>query len=380
MSFESAEEVANAVLYEGYLLYPYRASALKNRFRWQFGVVAPRAYAEATQSDPWCVQTECLIERETDPVIDVRVRCLQVYGDAGIERTINIRDLPVERLLTSEHVEPIVLTRGEDTPIQGHVCASGTEIDGVIKLRLRIENVTEMTDAEIGRDAAMTAALVGTHTLVVIRGGRFVSLLDPPEELSAAAASCVNLHTWPVLVGDPARSDTLLSSPIVLDDFPWIAPESRGAPFDATEIDEILALRVLTLTDDEKREACAIDPRAAEIVNRVESMTIGDFDALHGAWRELIDPPDEPLPEEATAQACGVTIGRGSHVIVRPRRRADSIEVLIAGRTALVEGVYHDLDGRVLVAVVLDDDASGALHAELGRFFYYGPEELEPVE
>ena len=41
MSFETAEEVANAILYEG--CYPYRASALKTRVRWQFGVVAPRA-------------------------------------------------------------------------------------------------------------------------------------------------------------------------------------------------------------------------------------------------------------------------------------------------------------------------------------------------
>ena len=353
MSFEAAEQIANAVLYEGYLLYPHRASALKNPVRWQFGVVAPRGYAEATQADPWYVQTECLIEPETDPAIDIRVRCLQVYGDAGLERTVNIRDLKVDRLLAGEHVEPIVLRRGEDTPIEGQLRARGEQIDHLIKLRLRLENVTPLTDGDLSRDAVMCAAFVGTHTLVVIRGGRFVSLIDPPAEAAVAAASCVNLHMWPVLVGDPARSDTLLSSPVTLYDFPWIAPESRGALFDATEIEQI--------------------------VNGAESMTAVDFDALHGAWRELLNRA-EPPPEQATVEAGGVTIGRGSRVIVRPRRRADSIDLLIAGRTALVEGVYHDLDGHVLVAVVVDDDASGEPCAEIGRFLYYGPEELEPVK
>jgi hypothetical protein len=189
----------------------------------------------------------------------------------------------------------------------------------------------------------------------------------------------VNLHTWPVLAGDPTLQDTLLSSPIILYDFPAIAPESQGALFDATEIDEILTLRILTLTDEEKSEARATDSRAAEIVNRVESMDATAFDALHGTWRELLNPPGEPPPEQATTEIGGVTIARGSRVVVRPRRRADPIDLFIAGRTARVEGVYRDLEGLVLVAVVLDDDPAGALHAEFGRFFYYGPEELEPA-
>jgi len=131
------------------------------------------------------------------------------------------------------------------------------------------------------------------------------------------------------------------------------------------------------MTDGEKREARDTVPRAAEIVDRVESLTAADFDAMHGAWRELLNPEGEPPPEAATADAGGVTIARGSRVVVRPKRRADAIDLLIEGRTARVEGVYRDVEGRVLVAVVLDDDPAGALHAEFGRFFYYGPEELE---
>lgn len=378
MSFEAAEQVANAVLYEGYLLYPYRASALKNRFRWQFGVVAPRAYAEAAAVDPWFAQTEFLVEPDGHPAIDLRMRCLQVDGDAGVERTIDVEDLPLDRLLASEHVEPVTLTGPEPRPIRGLLRASGEQVGAFVKIRVRIENVTQVA-SDVSREDALRAAFVGTHLLVVVRGGRFVSLVDPPEEASAVAAACVNLHAWPVLVGDRDRRDTLLSAPIILYDFPSIAPESKGALFDATEIDEILALRILTLTDDEKGEARATDPRAAQIVDRIEAMTAGDFDALHGAWRDVFGSPDELAPEQATTDAGGVTIARGSRVIVRPQRYADSFDLLIAGRTARVEGVYTDVDGRVLVAIVLDDDPAGALHAEVGRFFYYGPEELEPM-
>jgi hypothetical protein len=390
MSLDAAEQVANAVLYEGYLLYPYRASAVKNRLRWQFGVVAPRAYAEATGTDPWFAQTECLIESDADAAIDVRVRCLQLHDEAGVERTIDVRGLRLEHLLAVEHVQSFVLPRPtlgrvlpdpeiEAAPIQGLVRASAEKVGSFVKVRVRVENVTEMPLGEESRQDALHAALIGTHTLVVVRGGRFVSLIDPPEQASVAAAACVNLHTWPVLAGDPTLQDTLLSSPIILYDFPAIAPESQGALFDATEIDEILTLRILTLTDEEKSEARATDSRAAEIVNRVESMDATAFDALHGTWRELLNPPGEPPPEQATTEIGGATIARGSRVVVRPRRRADPIDLFIAGRTARVEGVYRDLEGLVLVAVVLDDDPAGALHAEFGRFFYYGPEELEPA-
>jgi hypothetical protein len=320
-------------------------------------------------------------------VIDIRVRCLQVVGDEGQERTFDIRELPLDWLLEAEHAEAVALPRAEGGPIRGHVRAGAERMDGLIKLRVRVENVTPLPDAnnppstrrDATRQEMLSAAFVGTHALVAVRGGRFVSLIDPPEGMSAAAASCRNLHVWPVLIGDSDSRDMLLSAPIILYDFPTIAPESRTELFDATEIDEILALRVLTLTDVEKSEARATDPHAADIVNRVESMTADDFDALHGAWRDLLNPVGEPSPEEATANVGGVTIGRGSRVIVRPQRRADSMDLLIAGRTARVEGVYRDVDDRVLVAVVLVDDPAGALHAEMRRYFYYGPEELEPA-
>ena len=64
--FAAARAVADAVLYEGYVLYPYRASAQKNQMRWQFGVLAPGGYAEATGSERSTCRTECVVDPGAD--------------------------------------------------------------------------------------------------------------------------------------------------------------------------------------------------------------------------------------------------------------------------------------------------------------------------
>ena len=89
-----------------------------------------------------------------------------------------------------------------------------------------------------------------------------------------------------MLVGEGQR-DTLLSSPIILYDYPQIAPESPGDLFDGTEIDEILSLRILTMTDEEKREMRAVDERARRILERTEALPPEHFMKLHGALRGL---------------------------------------------------------------------------------------------
>jgi hypothetical protein len=408
MSFEVAAQIADSVLYEGYLLYPYRASAGKNRVRWQFGIVAPREYSEATESDPWFLQTEFLLEVDREDnraAIDVRLRCLQLQSrtaststaceplvwDEGVERTIDADDVRPDALLECDRERslPIHLAAGRDAedglertrlPIDGWLRIGAARLGRFVKVRIRVENVTADTADLADRDRAMRRSMVGTHVMVAARGAQFVSLLDPPAEAAAAAASCVNLHAWPVLVGSSERRDTLLAAPIILYDYPAIAPESRGDLFDGTEIDEILSLRVLTLTDDEKQAARATDARAAAIVDRVEAMTGAEMSTLHGAWRELLNPADAPAPENASIDVAGVRISRGSRVRLDPRRRADPIDILVRGRVARVQGVYRDLDDRVHVAVVLDDDPAGDLHASYGRFMYYGPEELVPLE
>src|SRR5207302_2378145 len=135
---------------------------------------------------------------------------------------------------------------------------------------------------------------VSTHTLLGVRTGEFISLLDPPEVCREAAAACRNIGTWPVLVGEEGDRDTMLSSPIILYDYPQVAPESPGDLFDGTEIDEILTLRILTLTDDEKQEMRDSDDRARLILERTEATPLEHFQKLHGALRQL-RPSEEPV-------------------------------------------------------------------------------------
>lgn len=90
-----------------------------------------------------------------------------------------------------------------------------------------------------------------------------------------------------MLVGEGDCKDAILSSPIILYDYPQIAPESPGDLFDGTEIDEILALRILTLSDDEKREIRQTDERAREVLERTETLPAEHFLKLHGVLRGM---------------------------------------------------------------------------------------------
>jgi hypothetical protein len=154
---------------------------------------------------------------------------------------------------------------------------------------------------------------------------------------------------------------------MILPDRPEIAPESPGDLCDATEIDEILTLRIMTLTDEEKRQARGTDERAAQIIERSDSMAPDVLERLHGTIRERQNAASEGRLEV------------GSSVVLRPTRRADAMDMFLAGRTATVRSVEHDFDGRVHVAVTIDDDPGADLHDSYGRFFYFAPDEVELV-
>ena len=137
------------------------------------------------------------------------------------------------------------------------------------------------------REAALEQSLVSAHTIMGVRSGEFLSLADPPDAYRTLAVSCQNVGTWPVLVGTPGDRDTLLSSPIILSDYPEVAPESPGDLFDGAEMDEILSLRILAMTDEEKREMAQSDARARRILERTEHLSAEHWMKLHGAWRGL---------------------------------------------------------------------------------------------
>jgi hypothetical protein len=425
--FAHAERLADAVMYEGYILYPYRASAMKNRFRWQFGVIAPRSLSDTNGGDSWYVQTECLVEPADTTLLTVKARCLhlqrrqvEVHTEAHwrpCERVIaNGREfltwdeavpgavasppLSVDALCRHEHAvafdlpgaieretvdaaaaeSPVRITRRRWS-VAAVVRIRAEYIAGVVKIRVRVENRTVADSQASGRAVALRHSLLGCHLLLHVDNGQFVPMLDPPPHAEAAARSCVSERAWPVLVGPPGRRDVTLASPIILPDYPAIAPETPHAFFDATEIDELLALRVMTMTDQERSEAAATDRHAGAIIDSVERHTANSFAELHGAVRsfeELLNGGDSP--ERAFVDVGCARLASGSRVRLRPRRRSDSLDLFLAGRTATIAMVHRDLEDRVHLAVTLDDDPGADLKRAYGRFFYFSPDEVCPIE
>jgi hypothetical protein len=295
------EQIADAVLYEGYILYPYRASAPKNGQRWNFGMLYPPAYAAAQQgSDASTMHCECLF-RGGDG-IRITLRFLQLVTCNGAWQEAVAREVeltaPGVHLFTfpEEQLRDGAVVRRQER-VEGAIEVTRLKVDhGWSKVSVHIANSSPYHGANsadfAAREAALRRSMFSTHAILRVPGGEFASLLDPPEELRQLAAGCSNSGLWPVLAGDASRADTMLASPIILYDYPRIAPESPGALFDGTEIDEILSLRILTLTDEEKREMRETDPHARELLERTEALDSEQWMRLHGALRNPRDAPD----------------------------------------------------------------------------------------
>jgi hypothetical protein len=425
--FEVARAVADAVLYEGCVLYPYRASAQKNQMRWQFGVLVPPACSLVDPSERGSMRTECLVELGDRARLAVRVRCLQLQKrslegsadfdivpdqgapwDETVEQTVETSFEGLHPLATASRVVQFQFPSTDDADVVRSLARERTTwivrrrelIDGrlgvaiapagppgLAKVTVTVANMSRWSCQARDRSEMLRHSLVAVHTMLAVDGGRFVSILDPPEPAVEAARSCANEGTYPVLVG--ADDAVVLSSPIVLYDHPQVAAESPGDLYDATEIDEILALRVLALTEEEKAEARATDPRAATVVDRVESMAPADWARLHGEVRP-VDPPAkvpwwDPDAEAAvdpatdTVRVGDVEVGRGARVVLRPTRRSDAQDIFLVGQLATVAGVYRDVDDGHHVAVTLDADPAADLHRWQGRYLYFLPEEIEPL-
>ena len=328
---DAVRKIAEAVLYEGYILWPYHRSTTKNQQRWTFGGVYPRAYSEARgEDDPWLMQTQCLVLGEAK--VRVKVRFLHVTErkvgrksgetlefveelrvgedlylpwDEATEREIEVGAFRLSELSETPERVGIDIPGGssqeELTNPTGEVLGAlvrswralcGTvEVkaealrEGLFRLTVRITNTTPWEGED--RESTLRQTFCSTHTALEVEGGEFVSLTDPPDELRGFVEECENLETWPVLVGEEGDTNMLLSSPIILSDYPQVAPESPGDLFDGGEIDQLLILNILTLTDQEKAEMRASDPRAREILERCESLSQKQLMNLHGAIREF---------------------------------------------------------------------------------------------
>jgi hypothetical protein len=230
-------KLADAVMYEGYMLWPYTPSALKNQRRWTFGCVFPPAWSARHPDDAAVMRTQVLLAGDPHGV-EVTVRFLQEGEARAVGRG------------------PFAF--GEVTGLVD------IAVDGP-RLTVTIRNTTPW--AGDVREDALRHALCSTHALLV--GGRFVSATE--------AVECEHVGLWPVLVGE----DAMLAAPIILEDHPRIAPESPGDLFDGGEIDGLLALNILALTHDEKAEM-RLDPRTREILERTENLTEEQLWTLSG--------------------------------------------------------------------------------------------------
>ena len=343
MNLELVERIVNALLYEGYILYPYRASAVKNHQRWNFGIVYPQDYSFAQgAAEASSMQTECLFQGNR---LDVKIRFLRLVArevggslsplmdtqeaigqdfhaaelleigapipdtwQEAVEREVDAQGIDLSEIVAKpRRITFVFPAMRESAPlldsggqvagvvarrqqfIEGTVEVAAEESgDGLFKVAVRILNLTPLEDAgRKSRDEVLMRSLVSTHTILCAHSGAFVSLLDPPEAFREAAAGCRNIGTWPVLVGEEGERDCLLSSPIILYDYPQVAPESAGDFYDGTEIDEMLTLRILTMTDQEKQEMRRVDERARQILERTEALSPEWLMKLHGATRSL---------------------------------------------------------------------------------------------
>lgn len=289
MNLDSIRAIANAVLYEGYMLYPYRPSALKNRSQgWSFGTLLPPSYVAENPGESDFMQGEVLLEAAGEAVISVEARFLQlVNGTETRERAVEIK-LPIQEdrvcIATPFNFD-------SDDPnlsgIRGVLELDADRLDKFFKLRVRLRNQSHGGQGAMNRDQALIQGLIAAHALVTVENGRCISLLDTPAQFQAAASSCKQVGVFPVVVVDEAGQNAMLLSPIILYDYPKIAIQSKGDFFDSTEIDEMLSLRVLTLTDTEKDEIRAAGGRVGEILQRTEALSDRELSSLHGIMQPV---------------------------------------------------------------------------------------------
>ena len=431
-SWARARAVADAVLYEGYLLYPYRGTSSKNQSRWQFGVLGPPGAAAAGLGEDDTLAADFLVEGTPEITLVVRFLQLQhrraerdvghgefecvdelatpsgswLTWDEAVEREVSFGPLALDDLEL-----PVTADAGTDIePLEGgRLVRERSEVRAVLRVTSEPDGDLHRVSVRVSnigapaRDKydAIARSMIGTHIIAEVVGGEFISLLEPPLYATAAVSRCGRHRCFPVLAGPPGTADMLLISPIILYDHPEVAEQSDTALYDCTEIDEILTLRVMTMTDEEKAQARATDPRAARIIDQCDAMSPEAMARLHGVLRdphalneaiglvpEIPEGVDwwDPLadnavrPEIDAVLVNGIRVARGSQVRLRPRRNADAQDIFVAGRTARVTSVHEDVEGNKHIGVVVCDDPAADLHDWYGRYLYFSPDEVEPVE
>jgi hypothetical protein len=389
---EMLEQLVDSLLFEGYALYPYTPGATKNSTPTPFGIVYPKTYAATLTSTFDHLEMRCVLEAPPDAALAAEIRFLAAGGDRhkAVEHRIDLSGKMVGALEDA----PIELEKriapsgdGDIELVIGVSLTTRPLRDGTFEVTVRVDNLTECP-AGLDRAAALTYSLLSTHPIARVSGGKFIS---PLERLSTST------NTYPVLA--TANDDAVVGAAIVLPDHPQIAPESRGGLFDSTEIEEALLLHVQVLTDDERADIEAQgDPTLMEMINRASAATSEDIMALHGrvtirdpepeVFRDPqtdappTEPPglEDPRAGQDEAVIDGKTFRRGGKVIIRPKPDADLHARMLDGRTATIERIFTDYDGKMHLGVTVDDDPGQELMRETGRYLFFFAPEVEVVE
>jgi hypothetical protein len=378
---EALEQLVDSLLWEGYALYPYTPTATKNATPTPFGIVYPPAYAAVLASTFDHLELRCVLEAAPDAVLSGSVRFLAALGERhkASARRIDIAGAMVGALGAAAAEKEVRLESGTGGALVVALSLAAEALGGgAYEVVLRVENRTVVRSG-LDRAGALARSLLSTHPVVKVSGGRFASPLERP---------CRSINTFPVLA-TPA-DDVVIGAAIVLPDHPEIAKESRGALFDSTEIEEALLLHVQALSDAEREEIERQDPAVREMVARAAAATPAEIVALHGRVTlrdpETNEPPVEPpgltdpRAGEETAEVNGVTFRRGGGIVIRPRPDADLHARMLDGRTATIERIFTDYDGRTHLGVTIDDDPGQELMRETGRYLFFFAEEVEVIE
>ncbi|MEP6950700.1 MAG: hypothetical protein ABI863_15550 [Ginsengibacter sp.] len=332
------ENITRTLLYEGYALYPYHRSAIKNQKPIPFGVVFPQRYNIYNAHAHSKMQTQCIVTGSDDLTINISMRFLHLkktelfekvpaheavednfipvynlnisdkFYQAGwqtAERKINTGDLQISQLIKNKKVIPVEFDEMYDSKyfydksgkaakqinsisgIKGSViieAAPAGNMQNTFRLTVTVINTTPVENAEqVTRDEVLSQSFLSTHTVLQTRNAVFISHQNPGEKWEETISGCENINTWPILIDE--SNTTLLSSPIILYDYPRINPQSLGDLFDSTEIEEALLLHVAVLSDEEKQQIARGDEKLQAMLTRVSQVTPKEMINFHSGLK-----------------------------------------------------------------------------------------------
>ncbi|MBV8489645.1 MAG: hypothetical protein JO199_03870 [Candidatus Eremiobacteraeota bacterium] len=248
---DAVERIAQSVLYEGFLLWPYQSRKHDDRQRFTIGGLYPRTYARHS-NDRSEASFDCLVEGSATE-IDVEVHFLHAIRRQVTEcgRFVDRAFAGGELLATwDETFERRVVLDGWSSPhallpftfdamrydervddnvtlvrtcegISGALDCSTVPLEGGCRrVEIRIVNTTPSNAAD--RNEALRQTLIACNVRVGVRNGAFVSTIDPPRHFHDARYYCHRDGLWPVLVGTPPARNTLLASAMLLQEYPEV--------------------------------------------------------------------------------------------------------------------------------------------------------------